>query len=250
MKTNLSASRLTRYDVDMNKPVVVITGATDGLGLAVAKHLQGMVQLVIIGRNVEKVHLVSKDVGGVGIVMDVRSPELIEKGCREIVQRFGKVDVLIQCAGIWRQGTLSEHTPDQVTDLFAVNTMGPILITRALLPVMQQQESGRLIFVLSRDAKTAKAARSVYHATKWALEGFIRCLRCDLQPYPLSITAVYPGLMKTNMFTKAHGERDTSVALDPEAVAEEIARLVWLAPEVEVAELAVDHRDEVAPVQC
>ena len=203
---------------------------------------------MITGRNREKVAAVAAELRTVGIMLDLRSADSIRSGVVEVMQRFGRIDIVIFSAGIWHQGSLQEHAPEQIQDLFAVNTVGTILLTREVIPVMQAQKKGRLIYVLSRDAKTTKKSRSVYHASKWGLEGFVRCLRHDLAGESITVTGIYPGVMQTQLFTKAGAQRDTSDALLPQAVAAEIEHILTAPEDVVITSVSLQHRsDPVVP---
>lgn len=228
----------------MQQSVTVIYGGTDGLGLALSKQLLSNTQLVIIGRNREKLDQISAEYNVVTIQADMRDESALSQSVTEIMQRFGRMDKVVFCAGLWMQGMTGEYSYEDIMTLFSVNTIAPLYLTQRIAPIMQVQGGGQLVYILSKDARYVKKNRSMYHATKWALDGFVGCLREDLKSTPLSVLAVYPGLMQTELFRKNGTHRDVSSAMTPEFVASQIIFAMHDASKGSVTELHLDTPGE------
>ncbi|HSD56380.1 MAG TPA: SDR family NAD(P)-dependent oxidoreductase, partial [Candidatus Saccharimonadales bacterium] len=149
---------------------VVITGGSEGLGKAIAKRLSPAHNVIILARNEENLRAAAAEIGCDYKVCDVRNYEQVEK----TIQTIGTVDCLINNAGIWLQGALDETDAGRIQEVLEVNTLGVINCTKAVMPAMKQQKSGRIINVISQAGINARAGWPVYIASKWAITGFTK----------------------------------------------------------------------------
>lgn len=219
----------------MNNQVIVISGGTDGLGKALAKILAPNNTVIILSPTQEKLASVSQEINCSSARCDLTSQAEIEATTNLILKKFGRLDILINCAGIWIEGPLETNDPEKIAAVFNVNTLGTILLTRAFLPQLKKQGEGKIVNIISMAGLIEKPDRSVYYASKWAITGFTKCLRLELEPFGIGVMGCYPGKMKTNLFRRAGFEKDLSSAEDPEVVAEKIvANLSQTAPEVDL----------------
>ena len=186
-----------------NKKVVVITGGNSGLGEATAKILSTEHQVIILGRNAAEIEKVSKELNCGGIVCDITKSSQIKNAVEEIVKKHGKIDCLINCAGVWIKGPIEENTGEEIEKSVSVNVLGTFLVANALVPQLKKQKHGRIINISSRAGLNARAERSVYNATKWAVTGFTKCLQLELAPHNISVVGFYPGFIHTDLFEKA-----------------------------------------------
>ena len=192
------------------KKVILISGGSDGLGKAIAKKLVATHAVIILASNKEKTASAAEAVGCDFAVADVSSYEQVENVVSEIVTKYGQIDCLVNNAGVWIEGPLEDNSPEDITKVLDVNTKGTIFLTKAVLPYMKKQNSGRIVNVISQSGLHSKAERTVYHASKWAITGFTDSLRIELATNNISVCGFYPGGMKTDFFAKAGSTKDVS----------------------------------------
>ncbi len=187
------------------KKVIAITGVYSGLGAALSEALakKGYV-LVLGGRNKKKVeeftHKIQKITEVEAVVMDVRKKNdcytFIEKG----VKRFGRLDILINNAGIWKKTPIEKVTEEEIKEIFETNVFGPIYLSQAAVKVMKKQGFGHILNIGSTSALDYKTAHIAYGSSKAALVGFTGCLRTELQGTGIRVTVFNPGGMKSDLF--------------------------------------------------
>lgn len=222
----------------MNK-TIVITGGSDGLGKTIAAKLASHNKVVILSPNEVKLQTVAEELGCEYKVCNVGDYAEVERVMREI----GHVGCLINNAGLWIQGQLDENDPQRIQDVLDVNILGVINATKAVIPGMKQQKSGLIININSQGGLYAKAERGVYTASKWAITGFTKAMQPELAPYGIVMTGLYPGMMKTDMFSKMGIEKDMSKGLDTEEVAKTIEFLLSFEKPVMFPEIGIKHID-------
>lgn len=199
---------------------ILITGGSDGLGKAIAKLLAKENNLIILASNKEKLEASAKEIGCELEVCDVGSWDSVSTAVENIEKRHSRIDCLINNAGLWIQGLLEENDPKRISEVFNVNSVGPILMSRAVVPLMKKQGSGQIINVISQAGIYWKAERSVYNASKWAVTGFTKCLQLELAPFNIRVSGFYPGYMRTDLFSKGGNEKlNWTGAMDVDEVA-------------------------------
>ncbi len=228
------------------RQVVLITGATSGLGKETAKllSLHGH-QVVILAPDAKKVAAVAKSIGCVGLVGDIADVVSVHNAVAEVVKKFKRIDVLVNNAGIWLEGELTTNDPAEIKRVIDVNTTGTILMTHAVVPMMKKAKQGLIINVISQAGLSAKPKRAPYYASKWALTGFTKCLQTELPAYGIRVTGVYPGFMATPLFETSGFKRKLDAALDPKEAAKAIAFVVEASPETHIPELGIVRRGEM-----
>ena len=216
---------------------ILITGGADGLGRVLAKKLvdQGHV-VTILDNDAAMAEQTAQALDCSFVVADVSKADEV----RAAVERVGKIDILVNNAGVWIQGELETNDDEAIRRTLEVNTLGSIYMAKAAVPIMQRQGGGRIINVISQAGLNAKAERSVYRASKWAMTGFTKSIQLELRPHGIAVTGFYPGLLNTRLFEKAGDNRDMSGALDPAIAADAIVYICGLADYVEVPELGID----------
>lgn len=206
------------------RKVVVITGGTDGLGATLAKQLAAQYNVVIVGRNAEKTRYVADSIECTYVIADVRDPDALKRAAEEVKERFHRVDRLVNNAGVWIEGKLLDTESEKIDEVIRVNTLGVIYSTQAFLPLMN---TGSLIVnVVSQAGLTAKAERTIYNTSKWAITGFTKSLQLELAPLHIRVAGFYPGAIQTGLFEKAGNPRDMSKALKVETAASALAQMI------------------------
>lgn len=206
--------------------MIIITGGSEGLGKAIATKLASDNQVVICALNEEKLKATSSEIGCDYFICDVTNNDQIESMVKEVVKKYGRIDVLINNAGLWIQGELDSNDSVQIKRLFEVNTVGTILYSRAVIPQMKKQQAGWILNIISQAGFYGKAERSIYNASKWAITGFTKSLEPELSKHGIKVVGLYPGMMKTDIFKKIGVEKNTSNGLDTADVAKIIEFII------------------------
>lgn len=197
------------------KKTVIITGGSDGLGKEIAKILKDEYQVIILSSNLENLRRTAEELKVDYFLCDITDFNQCQKAVEEIIKKFGKIDVLINNAGIWIEGELEFNDYSRIKRIIEVNLLGQIFMTKVALPFMKKQKSGAIIFINSVAGLESKAKRSVYSATKWGLRGFADSLNKELKEFNIKIISIFPGKMKTKLFEKAGIKKDFSDAINP-----------------------------------
>jgi short-subunit dehydrogenase len=173
----------------------LLTGATGGLGRAIAAALAGRgATLVLSGRKAEALQALAAELPG---EHRVAPSDLAEPGAAEkLAAEAGDVDILVANAGLPGTGRLPDYTAERLTGTLRVNLEAPMLLARALEPSMLERGAGHMVFIASLSGKSATPLSSVYNATKFGLRGFALGLRADLDPQGIGVSLVSPGTIR------------------------------------------------------
>ncbi|WP_410673347.1 SDR family NAD(P)-dependent oxidoreductase [Amycolatopsis sp. cmx-4-68] len=177
-----------------------ITGASRGLGAEIARTaLRGGDNLVVAVRNPSRVPEDLKTAANALVVeLDVTDAEAIPAAVRAATDRFGGIDVLVNNAGRGLLGALEEITDAETRSLFDLNVFGLVDMTRAVLPVMRRQGSGKLVHIGSRSGFEGEPGVSMYSASKFAVAGISEALSAELAPFGIQSMVVEPGVLRTD----------------------------------------------------
>lgn len=215
---------------------VVITGGSRGIGAAMAKAFsqKGDRVIIIYEKNEEAAKSVAESCGAIPLRTDIRSKEAVFALAEEIRSKYGKVDVLINNAGISQIKLFSDISEDDLTRMFGVNMFGAFYATQAFLPDMINKKSGKIINISSMWGEVGASCEVHYSASKSALIGFTKALAKELAPSGICVNCITPGVIDTEM--NAELDEDTKRELIDEiplmrmGKAEEVANLaVFLA---------------------
>ena len=188
-----------------NKKVWFVTGASRGMGVDfVRAALAAGHAVVASGRDTERV---SKALGQsddlLPVRLDVTSRADAEAAVGAAVDRFGRIDVLVNNAASFYAGYFEELTPEQFDRQLAASLIGPMNVTRAVLPVMREQRSGHIISISSSAGLAAGFDFvSAYAASKFGLEGWMESLQAEVAPFGMTTTIVNPGFFRTELLTE------------------------------------------------
>lgn len=224
--------------------VIVITGGSEGLGKAIAKRLIKDNKIIIISNNEEKLKKTATEIQCDYVVCDVTNYKQIENAIDTILKKYINIDILINNAGVWLEGDLTENTFEKISKCIDVNTKGPIYVTKAVLPNMYKNKSGLIINVCSQASFDNDDYSVVYNASKWAMRGFNRSIQRDISKKGVKVTGFYPGFMQTNLFKKAGNDYDTSTGLEVEKVAKAIEYIINVDSDVIIPEMGIKDIEE------
>ena len=218
--------------------IVVITGAVSGLGLELTKllNMEGA-KVVASDLNAEKLEFIRKDIATLSIPADVTKENEVKNLADQAVQKFSRIDLWINNAGIWLpHSRVSELDMARVRQMFDVNVFGTIYGSRAALSIMERQNSGTILNIISVSALEPRLESAAYGASKRAVDGFTKGLRLEVETYEgnlIKILSAYPGGMKTKLFDEQKPD-NYETYLEPSYVAEKIIKdLKQDNPEVE-----------------
>lgn len=234
-----------------DKKVVLVTGASSGIGEATALYLaaQGM-HLVLGARRTERLETLAariRDTGGSAIVktLDVTSLDSMQTFAHFALEKFGRIDVIVNNAGVMPLSKLEALKVDEWNWMIDVNVRGVLHGIAAVLPVMQRQRSGQVVNVASIGAYTVSPTAAVYCATKFAVAAITEGLRQEVGG-DIRVTLVSPGVVESELADSISdpGGREEmrsfrSIAIKPEAIARAIHFAIEQPAEVDVSEIIV-----------
>jgi NAD(P)-dependent dehydrogenase (short-subunit alcohol dehydrogenase family) len=185
------------------KKVVLVTGAGRGMGVDIARAALGAGHRVVAtARNAQKVTdaLGSHD-DLLAVALDVTDSASVQTAVDAAVERFGRIDVLVNNAGNFYAGFFEEISPEDFRAQVDTNLFGPLNVTRAVLPVMRAQRSGLVVTISSTAGLIGQEFCTAYAASKFALEGFMESLTPEVAPYGIHTMVVEPGFFRTDLLT-------------------------------------------------
>jgi len=182
----------------MNKKIILITGASSGMGNETAKALikQGHI-VYTVARRIEQMKDL-QDLGGFPIQMDISKESDIQQVVDSIISKEGKIDILWNNAGYGLYGSVEDVPVEEARKQFEVNLFGLASITQKVLPFMRKAKSGTIINTSSMGGKMYTPMGAWYHASKHALEGFSDCLRLELKEFNIHVVVLEPGIIETD----------------------------------------------------
>jgi short-subunit dehydrogenase len=181
-----------------NKKVILITGASSGMGHETAEDLITLGHTVYCAARSTKKMEDLKKIGGKILEMDVSKPSSLKKRVDKIIKQEGKIDVLWNNAGYGLFGPVEEVPIKDARYQFEVNLFGLAELTQLVLPHMRKQNSGTIINTSSMGGKIYTPLGAWYHATKHAVEGFSDCLRLELKEFNIDVVVLEPGIIETS----------------------------------------------------
>jgi NADP-dependent 3-hydroxy acid dehydrogenase YdfG len=197
----------------MNK-VYFITGTSTGFGRALTEAvLERGDRVVLTARKTEAIEDLARENqdNALAVKLDVTNAEERTAAVRAAIERFGRIDVLVNNAGQGSLGAVEGFSSEQIRKQFEVNCFGVIEMTRAVLPVMREQKSGHILNVTSIGGLASMGGFAIYCATKFAVEGFSEGLRDEVKPLGISVTIVEPGAFRTNFAGDSNVRPETEI---------------------------------------
>jgi NAD(P)-dependent dehydrogenase (short-subunit alcohol dehydrogenase family) len=191
-----------------DRAVAVVTGANSGIGRAIAVHLAskgyrvfGTVRRIA---SAEKMQAMAAAAGAeVELVeLDVADDTSVSTGIADVLDQAGRIDVLVNNAGIGGNGVVEEATPEAHLEVMNVNLCGAVRCTQAVLPGMRERRSGTIVNITSIVGRFGAIAQAPYVASKWALEGLSEELALEVAPFDVRVVVIEPGITKSAIFAK------------------------------------------------
>lgn len=181
----------------MNRKVVLVTGGSSGIGLSICKHLseQGF---TVYGTS-RKVMNGEHPHGFAMVQMEITDRTSIQKAIDFILQKEGTIDVLVNNAGTGMAGAVEDATTEEIDNIFRIVVFAALDVSRAVIPAMRKQGSGKIINISSIGGEFGLPFRGIYSAAKSALDRFSETLRMELSPWNIYVSTIQPGDIKTNI---------------------------------------------------
>jgi short-subunit dehydrogenase len=204
---------------------VLLTGATGGIGHAIARALHGQgASLLLTGRRTDVLEPLAAEVGGRATAVDLADRAAVER----LLDEAADVDVLVANAALPASGDVLDFSGDQIDRALEVNLRAPIIMSRVLGERMAARRSGHIVLISSLSGKSGQAASSIYSATKFGLRGFGQGLRGDLGPRGVGVSVVFPGFIRdAGMFHESGAKLPKGVGTStPEQVAAAVLRAI------------------------
>ena len=207
-----------------NDKVVWVTGASSGIGAEIVKQFFNLgAKVVLSARNVDKMQSLVNQLDNpercLIVELDLEHTENIQTKVEKVVEKFGRIDILINNGGLSQRGEASQTSLDIDRRIMEINYFGTVALTKAVLPVMQKQQSGHIVAISSISGKFGFFLRSAYSASKHALQGFFESLLLEEEKNNIKVTIAYPGKINTdislsalNSKGEAHGKMDHNQA--------------------------------------
>ncbi|MCU0392862.1 MAG: SDR family oxidoreductase [Thermoflexibacter sp.] len=188
----------------MAKNTVLVTGASSGIGKAIAQYFarQGW-NVAATMRNPDKEQELNKLANVKLYALDVTKTETIQAALEAINKDFGGIHAIVNNAGYGADGVFEAMSDDVIQRQFDTNVFGLMRVTREAIPYMRQQKGGTIIQIASMGGRLAFPLYSIYHGTKWAVEGFSEALMYELAPLGIKVKIVEPGAIKTEFYGRS-----------------------------------------------
>lgn len=218
--------------------MIVITGASDGLGNELAKLYKDA------GKKVVNVSRNKSDNADVNITLSLREGPEIEKAAKEISELVEPIEAIVYCAGVLSVQPLGEITEDEIKRLMSTNVKSQILLTSNLIDRIKKDKTD-IVLVSSTVGTKGYVDQAVYGASKWAVRGFAANLQAEFKSLPNRVISFCPGGFKSKLFEKATGDDNTTTEgewMRPEDVAMFIKQILDLPKNMEVSEVIVNRK--------
>ncbi len=178
---------------------IFITGASSGIGKATVNHFQKKGwNVVATMRNTNDGQEFANQENVLVLPLDVTNEKQIHEAVNKAIEVFGTIDVLLNNAGYGLGGPLEAIPMAKIRQQFEVNVFGLLAVTQAVLPTMRQQKSGTIVNISSIGGRVTLPLFSLYHGTKWGVEGITEALQYELDPLGIKVRIVEPGAIKTD----------------------------------------------------
>jgi 3-oxoacyl-[acyl-carrier protein] reductase len=227
----------------LQNKVALITGASRGIGLAIAQRVASMgARVSLCARDAKRLESAVSDckrqgADAIGIPTDVTRPAEITEVVQTTERQLGPVEILVNNAGVGYFGPIQDAAEANWDSVLDTNLKAVFLLSRAVAPGMIRMKTGQIINIASLAGKNVFAGGAIYCASKWGLLGLTGCMAEDLRAHGIRVSAICPGSVATDFGFP--GARDTKKMLQPDDVAHAVAALLTQAPQSFISEISI-----------
>jgi NAD(P)-dependent dehydrogenase (short-subunit alcohol dehydrogenase family) len=234
--------------LSLENKVVIVTGGARGLGAATCRCLaEAGLNVVVADLRHQQADDLAEELdsspqnagSAMALNLDVTSPESATGILDKVLDRYGRIDVLVNNAGIDITESIEDLTIEQWQRVIGVNLNGPFYMSKAVFPHMRENGGGHIINIVSTAAKRAWANASAYHASKWGLLGFSQALHVEGRPHNIKVTSLIAGGMRTPFLLERFPDIDQTTLQDPANVAATIRYLLMQPKDTVISEMMV-----------
>jgi NAD(P)-dependent dehydrogenase (short-subunit alcohol dehydrogenase family) len=224
--------------------VAIITGASRGIGLAIAQaYAAEGATLCLIATDTARLDEVKVSLGlppdrVMCLGVNVTEREACFQAVDAVIARFGRVDVLVNNAGVYRSKSFLDYSAQDFQDMLDVNLFGVLHFMQACLPGMQERKHGRIINMASTAGKWGSRNQSAYNVSKHAVVGITRCVALEASPYAVTVNAICPGFIQTDMVEALKTQVAQTTGVSPEDMVKAALTRVPLGRVLNPAEIA------------
>ncbi|MEO6723681.1 MAG: SDR family oxidoreductase [Blastocatellia bacterium] len=224
--------------------IAIVTGASQGIGLGIAEGLAAEgASLVLTARNIERLNqnaerLIQSGINAIAIRADVTDEAQVQEVFRQIKERFGRLDLLVNNAGIFDGGPVDELSVETWDRVMATNLRGPFLCTREAMRMMKQQRGGRIINIGSISAQRVRPNSAAYSTSKHGLWGLTQVTALEGRDYGITCGCLHPGNVDVETLANARSVSGEPV-MSAAAIAQAAVAMATLPPNVNMLEAIV-----------
>jgi NADP-dependent 3-hydroxy acid dehydrogenase YdfG len=235
----------------MEKKIAIVSGASRGIGRAVAAQLARENYFVLLlARNAEEITELEFEIDAAGgkalaYTIDVSDEAQVEGMVQQALRDFGRIDVVVNNAGIGIFKPAEAITAEEWSRLMDVNVKGSFLLTKAVLPAMKAAGRGHILAIASDVSKRTFPEGSLYCASKYAQDAFFGALRKEVRPHKIKVSVIYPGLVDTFFHEGEPGQAHRHYYLQPKDIADAVSYILGAPPHVVVDELMIHPLEQV-----
>ncbi len=224
------------------QPVAIVTGASRGIGAAIATRLDAMgYRVALVARSIGPLEELAASLSNAqAFPGDVTSEADVQRVVQSVLATWGRIDVLINNAGIAIVRSVQKSTVADFEAIMNTNVLSAFLMTRAVLPTMTSQSKGHILNMASIAAKRTFPEWSLYCASKFALVGFSQALAQEVRPLGIQVTDLYPGATDSPLWNDLNIPALREVMLQPEDVAEMVAYTLSQSKKARIAEITLE----------
>lgn len=226
------------------RPVAMVTGASGGIGGAVARDLTRTHRVIAVGRNLDALARLASETGAETRAVELTDPDAVD----DLAAQLDRLDVLVHAAAIADVRSVEQARADDWERQLRINVVSPALLTRAALPLIRRTQ-GTVVFIGSGSGTRPTAGSAIYTASKFALRAVADVLRLDEAPHGVRVVTVAPGptdtAMQRTMVADAGGTYHASLLIRPDSIAREVRHVVDAPADVQITDVAVRPRVEL-----
>lgn len=228
--------------------VALVTGAGRGIGRAIARALGAAgAHVVVAARRQKEIEAVAKEIvaaGGQAMSqpLDIAQEDQVDAAFAQVREKLGRLDVLVNNAGIGRFGPLADFASEDLKQVVAVNLLGTFWCCQQAMRLMIPQRRGYIINISSVVGFKGYPNQAAYTATKHAVMGLTKSLAVEAQPHGIRVSAVLPGGVDTGLVGDARPDLDRSILMRPEDIAQAVMFLLSLSEKAAVDEIYIRRR--------